>query len=79
MTEKAQPERGQHTAPESMPEPAASSSGDSASVAVVGASSGAAAGITGDDAETGLVGGADAYPADGVSPDRGSSAKAAKD
>jgi hypothetical protein len=47
------------------------------SSAVRGTSSGAAAGITGDDAGPGLVGGADAYPSDGASPDRGGSAGAA--
>jgi len=52
-------------------EPADSSS------AVRGGSSGAAAGITGDDAGPGLVGGADAYPSDGASPDRGGTAGAA--
>ena len=48
-----------------------------ASSATRGMSSGAAAGVTGDDAGPGLVGGADAYPSDGVSPDRGGSAGAA--
>ncbi|MBB5716578.1 hypothetical protein [Sphingomonas aerophila] len=60
-------------APQAETERPSAESGNSSS-AVRGTSSAAASGVTGDDAGAGLVGGADAYPSDGASPDRGGSA-----